>query len=108
MTQPNDAGPLAAGPEHIAPRTEVERLISDVWAEVLGRDDIGVHDDFFALGGQSLQVARAVNQIQLLTGLELELRVLFETPTVAGLADHVVELFAVLDSAEATRVGTES
>jgi acyl carrier protein len=106
MTQPVDAGPPLAGPGHVTPRTEVEQLIVEVWAEVLGRDDIGVHDDFFALGGQSLQVARTVNQIQLLTGLEVELRAFFEMPTVAGLADHVVEQFAALESAENTRVDT--
>ena len=107
MTQPDDAVLPPAGPEHVAPRTEVEQLIADVWAEVFGRDDIGVHDDFFALGGQSLHVARTVNQIQLLTGLELELRAFFETPTVAGLADHLIEQFAALESDEATHVGTE-
>lgn len=53
-------------------------------------------------------MVRTVNQSQPLTGLELELRVFFEAPTVAGLADHVVEQFAALKSAEAPRVAPES
>ncbi|WP_327733460.1 phosphopantetheine-binding protein [Streptomyces nojiriensis] len=85
--------------EYVAPRTEVEQLIADVRADVLGRDRIGVHDDFFDLGGQSLDVARVVNQIQLLTGLEPELAVFFVTPTVAGLAERVIEQFAALEEA---------
>ena len=96
-TQPDDVHGPAAGADRVAPRTEIERLIAGVWAEALGREEIGVHDDFFRLGGQSLQVARIINEIQQLTGLSLDLRAFFEVPTVAGLADHVVQQFAVVE-----------
>lgn len=88
--------------DHVAPHTEIERLIADVWAEALQCADIGVHDDFFQLGGHSLQVARAINKIQQLTGLTVDLREFFAAPTVAGLADHLTKQFAALEqSAEA-------
>ncbi|MEV6340617.1 phosphopantetheine-binding protein [Nocardia vinacea] len=100
MTQPDDAGHQEAGQNYVAPRTEVEQFIAEVWSEVLGRERIGVHDDFFELGGQSLQVARAVNQIQSMTDLELDLRAFFEAPTIAAFADHLIERFAALEEAE--------
>ncbi|WP_327733444.1 phosphopantetheine-binding protein [Streptomyces nojiriensis] len=86
--------------DYVAPRTELEELIACVWREVLCRDRIGVHDDFFQLGGESLQVVKVVNQIQLLTDLELDLRAFFEAPTVAGLGKHVIEQFAALEEAQ--------
>lgn len=88
--------------------TEVEQLIIDIWCEVLGRDRIGVRDDFFELGGQSLHVARVVNQVQLRTGVELDLRAFFEAPTAADLAEHLLERFAALEHAEADRTGAEA
>lgn len=91
-----------------APPTEVEQLIIDIWSEVLGRDGIGARDDFFELGGQSLHVYRVVNQVQLRTGVELDLRAFFETPTAAGLAEHLLEQFATLEDTEAHRTGTEA
>lgn len=97
MTQPDHVPCPDADREHVAPRTEVERLIADVWAEALEREEIGVHEDFFQLGGQSLEVARTINTIQQLTGLSLDLRAFFDTPTVAGLADHVVHCFAATE-----------
>jgi acyl carrier protein len=96
MTQPD-----AATQDPAAPPTEVEQLVIDVWSEVLGRDRIGVHEDFFELGGQSLQVVRVINKIQQLTGVELDSRAFFEAPTAAGLAEHLLERFAELDDAEA-------
>lgn len=108
MTQPDGVDRPDARPEHVAPQTEVEQFIAEVWAEVLGRDRIGVHDDFFELGGQSVQVTKAINKIQLLTGLELELRAFFETPTIAGLTDHVIEQFTVLEESQGWRADTEA
>jgi amino acid adenylation domain-containing protein len=74
-----------------APRTGVEREVAEVWREVLGLDRVGVHDDFFALGGNSLQAVRISTQLQQLYDVELPLRRLFEATTVAALADALVE-----------------
>ncbi len=70
----------------VAPRDGVEGAVAEVWAEVLGTADIGVHDDFFHLGGDSLSALRVLSRIEAALGATLPARALFDTPTVAGLA----------------------
>jgi amino acid adenylation domain-containing protein len=77
--------------ELVAPRTPVEEGIAAIWAEVLGRDRIGVHDNFFELGGHSLMATQAVSRIQQTFRADLTLPTFFKTPTVAGLAEAVVQ-----------------
>jgi len=72
-----------------APRSEEERLIAQAWAEVLGREQVGIHDDFFALGGHSLLATRVVSRLRELLSVELGVRKLFEAPTVEELARAV-------------------
>ena len=69
---------------YVAPRTPVEQALAQVWAEVLGVDRVGIHDDFFALGGSSLSTVRVVARARA-QGLALTVRDLVETPTIAGL-----------------------
>ncbi|MCF6524681.1 type I polyketide synthase [Streptomyces sp. JJ36] len=66
------------------PATEEERAVAGIWQEVLGLDRVGVHDDFFALGGHSLAAVRIGTKIQSRFGTELDLRGFFDAPTVAG------------------------
>ncbi|MGK4003929.1 amino acid adenylation domain-containing protein [Sorangium sp. So ce1036] len=70
---------------YVAPRTEAERILAEVWAEVLHRAEVGVEDDFFELGGDSIVtlqvIARAARR-----GLRLSPKLLFEHPTVAEAA----------------------
>jgi len=73
----------------VSPRDEVESTIAGIWRTVLEVDAIGVHDDFFDLGGHSLSATQVVARLQDTFGLDLPVAVLFERPTVAELADEV-------------------
>jgi nonribosomal peptide synthetase DhbF len=91
---PDPEAPSAAAP--VEPRTVTERMIAEIWMEVLGVENVGVEDDFFVLGGHSLKATQVLARISDRLEVELRLRVLFETPTVAGLAAAVE---AVIDGA---------
>ncbi|MEO3835461.1 AMP-binding protein [Nonomuraea sp. B10E8] len=82
----------AGPPEGEGPREEVERRLCELFAEVLGVPDVGVSDDFFRLGGDSLTVARLLSRIHAELGVEVGVRTLFEGPTVAAVAAHVRDL----------------
>ncbi|TSC32697.1 type I polyketide synthase [Corallococcus sp. Z5C101001] len=72
-----------------APRTELEKTVAGIWEQVLGIDGIGIHDNFFELGGHSLLATQLRNHIHAVLKVDLSLRGLFETPTVAGVAGRV-------------------
>ncbi|MBF6570846.1 MAG: amino acid adenylation domain-containing protein [Candidatus Binataceae bacterium] len=69
--------------------TPTEGLLADIWSRVLGVERVGIHDDFFELGGHSLLATQVVSRIRELFQVEMPLRRLFETPTVAGLAESL-------------------
>ncbi len=83
--------------EHVPPRTPTEEALAAIWAEVLNRERVGAHDSFFALGGHSLLATRVTSRVRAALGVEMEVRALFEAPTLAGLAERVD---ALLDAAE--------
>lgn len=66
------------------PESEIERLVAAIWREVLHIPRVGLDDNFFELGGDSLQAMQVVSRIRQQIGLELQLREVFERPTVAG------------------------
>ncbi|MEG8277209.1 amino acid adenylation domain-containing protein [Streptomyces sp. AHA2] len=78
----------AAAPEseRVAPRTATEKAIAEIWSELLDRPDIGVEDDFFALGGHSLSALRVISRLRSQLDTTISLRAFFEARTITGLA----------------------
>jgi hypothetical protein len=74
----------------VAPRTAVEEALAEIWAEVLGLKPVGIHDNFFELGGHSLMATQVVSRASTVFRSKLALRNLFESPTIAGLAQAIV------------------
>jgi amino acid adenylation domain-containing protein/FkbM family methyltransferase len=75
--------------EYVAPRTPEEETLARIWCEVLRRDRISVHENFFELGGHSLLAMQIVSRTRKAFQLELPLRVIFESQTIAELAEQV-------------------
>ena len=94
----------------VAPRSPLEETLAAIWAEVLGRERVGVHDDFFELGGHSLSATQVMARARRVLGLELPLRALFEAPTIAELSARVQAIGAdqpaSIDSAAAPIAAT--
>ncbi|WP_298510513.1 non-ribosomal peptide synthetase [uncultured Kordia sp.] len=74
---------------YVAARNEVEAALVSIWQEVLGKQQIGVMDNFFDIGGHSLKATQVVSKILKRLHVTIELRELFENPTIEGLATHV-------------------
>ncbi|WP_366514015.1 methyltransferase domain-containing protein [Moorena sp. SIOASIH] len=75
--------------EYVAPQTQTQKALAEIWAEVLGIEKVGIHDNFFDLGGHSLMATQVVSRVQQAFGNELTLQGLFESPTIAGIAKNI-------------------
>ncbi|HET6231554.1 MAG TPA: amino acid adenylation domain-containing protein [Longimicrobiaceae bacterium] len=74
---------------YVAPSTPTEEKLAAIWSELLGVERVGVNDNFFELGGHSLNATQVVSRVRTVLGGELQLRTMFESPTVAALAAHL-------------------
>jgi acyl transferase domain-containing protein len=74
---------------YAAPTNEFEQAIADVWQDVLGIDQVGIHDNFFNLGGHSLMALQVLSRLRRAFQVEVSVRVFFEAPTVASLAETI-------------------
>jgi amino acid adenylation domain-containing protein len=90
----------------VAPRTPVEEWLADLWKQVLAVDTVSIDDNFFHLGGHSLLVARVIARVRQEFGVDIPLRRLWESPTIAELSQAITaglldgdldELLAELD-----------
>ncbi|NOK59265.1 MAG: type I polyketide synthase [Chloroflexi bacterium AL-W] len=85
---------------YVAPRNEIEQIIADIWQTLLGIDQVGVYDNFFELGGHSLLITQVVSHIREALVIDLPLRRLFDTQTIAELAVVLVQELAELEDSE--------
>ena len=84
--------PVPSPQTFIAPRTPLERVLAEHWVKILRVERVGVHDNFFALGGDSLSVAQVIACVYEITHAEIEVSRFFEAPTVAEVARHLETL----------------
>jgi amino acid adenylation domain-containing protein len=88
LPKPNGLRPEIAVP-YAAPRNSIEAALAKIWAEMLELDQVGVHDNFFDLGGHSLAATRVISRVVLTFPLNLPVKVLFDSPTVAEMAEVI-------------------
>ena len=77
--------------DFVLPSTDTEQELADIWTEVLKLKQVGINDNFFELGGHSLLATQAISRLREVFSLDFSLRYLFENPTIAELAQKVIE-----------------
>jgi len=83
--------PLIEDAPYLAPRDEVETALTQIWMHVLGRERVGVHDNFFRMGGHSLIATQIVARISDMFHVEFPLQLIFEAPTIELLAQNLAQ-----------------
>jgi acyl carrier protein len=78
--------------EFVAPSTPLEESVARIWCQVLNVERVGIHDSFFELGGHSLLATQLLSRVRAALDVDVPLRTLFATPTVAGLALAITQI----------------
>jgi amino acid adenylation domain-containing protein len=94
---------LEANRQYLAPRNPTEQSLVNLWASSLGVERVGVQDDFFELGGDSLIAVRLVSKMRKEFQLDMPLQLLFESPTIAGVSDAIEKARAKTDGPQAIK-----
>ena len=76
---------------YIAPSSPIEKVLTDIWADVLGVNQVGLRDNFFVLGGHSLLATQVCSHLSKVFQTEIPLKTLFESPTVGELAFALIQ-----------------
>ncbi len=87
---------------YVAPRDATEDMLAHMWGEILHVRDVGVHDNFFELGGNSLLATQLVSRVQSLVKAAVPLRLVFESPTIASLAQLIHQIARDADPLDET------
>ena len=82
---------------YVAPRTPIEAELATIWSQLLGLERVGIHDNFFEVGGHSLLITQIIARLRDVFQVELPLRVLFKSPTVAELSSAIERVKARSD-----------
>ncbi len=86
---PPNFSPIELDDNFAPPTTPIQELLSGIWQQILGIEKIGIHDNFFTLGGHSLLATQVISQVKKAFQIELPLRRLFESPTIASFSQLV-------------------
>ncbi|WP_410985748.1 amino acid adenylation domain-containing protein, partial [Bacillus cereus] len=92
---------IGGGSEYVAPRNDIEHKLAEVWSEVLGAERIGIRDNFFDLGGDSIKAIRITSKLQKY-GYKLEVKDLFNFGTIQEVSDKVTTYSTVISQEEVT------
>ncbi|HEX5601902.1 MAG TPA: amino acid adenylation domain-containing protein [Pyrinomonadaceae bacterium] len=95
-----EQGSVETGGGYVAPTNAIEESLCDIWSEVLEVGLVGIHDNFFDIGGHSLLAASVLSRVAEVFGVELSLRTMFNVSTVAGLAAVLVDEFLQKEGTE--------
>ena len=82
--------------DYVVPETEFEKILSEIWSEVLQIEKIGVHDNFLELGGNSLAAIRITSRVNNAFDLDLPLNTVFENPNIFQLAKHIEKSIVIM------------
>ena len=96
--------------DFVAPNSRIEKIIADIWADVLEVKRVGLRENFFALGGHSLLATQVISRLRESFGVDIPLRSIFDNPTVAGLAECITTQLPksdAVDTAPMTSVSRE-
>ena len=94
---PEPEGNLEMTNEYVAASTEIEKKLVDIWQELLGVERVGIHDNFFELGGHSLVATQVASKIRTDLNIELPLKTLITSPTVAQLFRKITSINAYVE-----------
>lgn len=99
LPEASDEEAGAATEQRVVPETELQRKVAEIWYELLGIEQIGIHDNFFKLGGDSLLGTRLISRLSGIFPIEFPLRKLMQNPTIASLSEAIeVLLLQKLDN----------
>jgi len=86
---------IALGTTYVAPRNEMEATLADIWQTLLNREKVGIHDNFFEIGGHSLRAIRLVSLVQQSLNVAIKLSDVFTHPTIAALGEAIAPFLAM-------------
>jgi amino acid adenylation domain-containing protein len=81
---------IQSGAEYIAPRNETEEKLVEIWKEILGKEKIGVRDDFFKLGGHSIKVVQLISRINVTFLVRIDIQSIFNDPTIENISEQII------------------
>ena len=90
LPSPSESRPDLAS-AYVAPQTVTESKVADIWAQTLNVKRVGIYDNFFDLGGNSVPAVQVIAKINALFGIDLPIRAFFERPTVADVSETIEE-----------------